>query len=168
MCALADDDLPDVCGSPVSLTLDLTGTIPAHCGYATLPPATANLGNIANAGSVALPFLLNCNVPYAMRVSSSNGALLRTPAQAAPDGFAASLDYSVSLVVDTDLLPASAQCTSPQLTSSSCILATGLQSGDGISVGANGALTVSWLSSQQRLVAGSYRDQITLIIEART
>lgn len=165
MCAAADDAPPDTTGAPVTLVVDLTGTVVSHCGYAAMPPSSANLGDLSVAGSMALPFTLDCNIPFAVKVRSSNGALTRTVAAVATDGFTTSVDYAVAVSVETDLDPVSAQCPVHGLTT--CVLGTGLSSGDGVGIGTSGTLTVSWAKPAARPVAGSYVDQITLTVEVR-
>lgn len=167
-CALAEDLPPVRLGAPVSLTLDLTGRIATRCGFATAPAVTANFGDLAATGSLALPFKLDCNTPFEVKVASSNGALARSEPIDAPAPYTAKLDYAIALSVDTDLATVAAQCMAGALTASSCALGAGLSSGDGVGIGTAGSLTLSWTPPVKTLVAGSYRDQITLTVEVRS
>jgi len=165
--ATAADAPPDMLGAPVSLTLDLTGKVPSRCGFVTAPATSANLGDLTVAGNIALPFKLDCNAPYAIKVRSDHGALARVGQAPAGSPFPITLDYVVGLTVATDLAPVSGQCAVSTLSSQACSWSAGLSSGDGVSIGTNGSLTVSWTAPAQTRLAGQYQDQITLTVEVR-
>lgn len=167
-CALGEDLPADLAGAPVVLTLDLTGRVPTRCGFASAPASTADFGDLAVAGSLALPFTLDCNAPFQMKVASSNGALTRTEPVAAPDLYSTRVTYGVALSFNTDLGSAASACTSLALAQPVCALKAGLSSGDGVAMGTDGALKLSWTPPEKTLVAGSYADQITLTVEVRS
>jgi len=166
--AVATDAPPVIVGQPVSLTLDLTGTVQSRCGFAAAPAQDTTLSAVDTAGQIALPFKLDCNAPFAVKISSVNGALSHVGAVSAPPTFATSLDYIVALSVNTDLVPVSGRCAASTLSSQACSFAAGLSSGDGVGIGTDGALIVTWTPPAQKLVAGSYQDSLTVTVEVRT
>jgi hypothetical protein len=165
------DDPPDTLGPPTSLRLDLVGAVPSRCGFGTAPAQDAALGELGGGGDLRLDFTLDCNAMFAIRIVSERGGLVHVGAATPPAGFAASLDYDVTLSVDTDLGAVSAACRASALAAAeSCTLGTaeGLSSGNGVAIGTNGQLVVHWAAPAQRLVGGSYRDSIVITVEART
>ena len=166
-CAAMADGLPDTFGAPVSLSLDLTGSVPSRCGFLKAPDSSASLGDLENAGSVALGFTMDCNAPFDIKLRSGNGALSHVGQQPAPNPFLASLDYTVGLSVATDLAPVGDACAASALGSQACSFGDGLSSHDGVSIGTDGSLTLSWTPPAQKMLAGSYQDQITITVEVR-
>lgn len=169
-CAFAQDDVPDTTGAPKTLKLDLIGTVPGHCGFKTSPRTDAALGDLATAGSSALTFTLDCSTPFDVRVSARRGALTHIGAVSASAEFAQTLDYDVSLSIVTDLGSVGSHCAANTLASgATCALATqGLSSGNGVAIGTDGSIAVSWTTPAAKLVAGSYQDALTITVEART
>jgi len=170
--ATANDGPPDTVGASTALKLDLIGIVPSHCGFKTAPPQSNNLGDIGQAGSLTLPFTLDCNATFDVRVSSQNGGLAHVGAVTPPAGFAALLDYDVKLSVGTDLGTVNGECVASALVSGCAIAGPqgyGLSSGDGVAVGADAQLTLHWTPpASHKLLAGSYQDSITITVEARS
>jgi hypothetical protein len=167
-CAAVADSLPDTLGAPVSLNLELTGRVLPRCGFASAPTQSATLGDLGTAGSLALSFTLDCNAPFAMKVSSAHGALSHVGPVNASATFVTALDYTVDLSVDTDLAPVGGQCAASALASSTCAIGAGLSSGDGVAIGTGGSLTLGWAQPGTRPVAGSYQDSLVVTVEVRS
>jgi hypothetical protein len=154
--------------------------VPGHCGFAQQPPSTVALGDLGKAGSVAIPFRLDCNSNFAITVVSSNGGLQQqaaaavAPSTAAAGGFAGRLDYDLAVQVDTDTGPVASHCAASALSSGGgCAMAQagaggGLSSDGGVAIGRDGGLVLSWTAPAERLVAGRYSDTVTITVEART
>ena len=153
------------------VTVTATGTVQSSCGI-TLQNAFGS-ANLNSDGSVNGSAVVNCNAPYRLRASSSNGAL--KAATTAPAQFSNSLAYNLTAAVPLDAGgQVSATCASSSLTagSSSCALspasASGLSSGAGTSTAKVASLSVQWaLPTATRLIAGSYSDVITISIAAQ-
>jgi len=157
-----------VSASAAVVIVTAQGTIQSSCGIAL--QSAFGSANLNGDGSVSGSALVNCNAPYRLRASSSNGAL--TTPTAAPAQFSNSLAYNLTAAVPLDAGgQVSATCASSTLTagSSSCALspasATGLSSGTGTSNSKVASLSVQWtLPTATRLIAGSYSDVITITI----
>lgn len=169
--ALADSPPVDI-GAPTVLTLALQGTVPTHCGFKSAPAQTATLTSLEQSGTLALPFTLDCNSTFDIRVASSNGGFkLADRDAAAPQGFLSTLDYDVAVSFATDMGSVSDHCAASALTAGCGLYGTvagqGLSSGDGVGMDEDGAITLTWSAPSQRLIAGQYQDVITVIVEAR-
>jgi len=173
------DQPPNVIGASTVLKLSLVGHIRSHCGFASMPPASANLNDLSQSGSLELDFKLDCNAGFAVAVASSNGGLKRSSGAGGGDinvnGFATALDYDIGLAYQTDLGTVSAHCPASTLSAGSPTCAfygagasQGLSSGDGVAVDAPGSLTLKWQPpAHARLVAGNYKDTITITVGAQ-
>jgi hypothetical protein len=177
--ALADQP-PNIIGAPTVLKLALVGRIRSHCGFTTMPPQSANLNDLAEGGSLELDFKLDCNEGFAVGVASANGGLKHVSSSDGGDahihGFATAIDYDVALAYQTDQGTVSGRCAASSLAAvaptcdfysanGSC---RGLSSGDGIAKDAPGSLTLHWSPpAHARLVAGNYKDTITITVGAR-
>jgi hypothetical protein len=166
--AAAEDLAPDTVGLPVSLTLNLTGAIAPHCGFSSSPEASVALGDLGTNGSLSVPFTVDCNALFDVKVASSGGALTNADVTAAPESFATRLDYTVGLSVATDLATVSGACAVSALSATGCALGSGLSSGNGVAIGTAGALTLSWAKPALKPVAGNYQDRLTLVVEVRS
>jgi hypothetical protein len=169
-CAAADEP-PDTLGPPTTLRLDLVGSVTPRCGFATAPAQNAALGELGVGGDLRLDFTLDCNAMFAVRIVSDEGGLVRVGSAVPSAGFASSLDYDLTLRVDTDLGTVSAACAASELAApDGCMLssAQGLSSGSGIAIGTDGQLVLHWEAPEGKLTAGSYRDSIVITVEART
>jgi hypothetical protein len=176
--AVFADQPPDVIETSTVLKLSLVGRIRSHCGFAVLPPSSADLSDLSHSGSLELNFKLDCNAAFAVAVASSNGGLKRvsSPGEAvAVDGFTTSLDYDIRLAYRTNLGTVSAHCPASSLAAAapSCIFygeaaSQGLASGDGVAVDAPGSLKLTWQPpAHKHLVAGDYKDTITITVGTR-
>ena len=171
------DQPPNVIGASTVLKLSLVGRIRSHCGFAAMPPSSANLNDLSQGGSLELDFKLDCNSGFAVGISSSNGGLKRVTGgeDVHINGFATSLDYDVGLAYQTDLGTVSSHCPASSLAAGSPTCAfygagvsQGLSSRDGVAVGAPGSLTLTWQPpSHARLVAGNYKDTLTITVGAQ-
>lgn len=169
------DQPPNVIGASTVLKLALVGHIQSHCGFAAMPPSTANLNDLTQGGSLELDFKLDCNSGFAIGVASSNGGLKRAGEDVHVNGFATSLDYDVGLAYQTDLGTVSGHCAASSLSAGSPTcgfygvgMAQGLCSGDGVADDAPGSLTLTWQPpSHAKLVAGNYKDTITITVVAQ-
>jgi hypothetical protein len=171
------DQPPNVLGASTILKLSVVGHIRSHCGFAAMPPSSVTMNDLLQGGSLELDFRLDCNSGFAVGISSSNGGLKRNTAgeDLHVAGFATSLDYDVGLAYQTDLGTVSGHCPASSLASSSPACAfygagasQGLASRNGVAVDAPGSLTLTWQPpSHARLIAGSYKDTITITVGAQ-
>jgi hypothetical protein len=171
------DQPPNVIGTSTVLKLSLVGHIRSHCGFAAMPPSAANLNDLTQGGSLKLDFKLDCNSDFAVRVSSTNGGLkwVTTGGDVHVNGFATSLDYDIGLAYQTDLGTVSGHCPASGLVAGSqtCTFndaqtAQGHASCGGVAQNMPGSLTLTWQPpSHARLVAGNYKDTITITVGAQ-
>jgi hypothetical protein len=158
-------------GPADSLKLVVQGEIPKRCGFKTAPLAVINLGVLDDGGSVEIPFVVDCNTGYRIRMQSERGAL---EAAQASSVFPNRLAYDVSVYVGTDGADLTAGCASENLRSGGCQLhgavvgSGGLSSGDAISIDEAGALKLEWQAPASVLTAGSYSDTLTIVVEGRS
>lgn len=160
------DAPPDSTGAPTKLHLELIGTVPSHCGFKTAPAASAEIGDLSAAGQYTMTFALDCNAMFDIRISSANGGLAHVGG-AAPTGFAGALDYDIALSYGTDLGTVDGACMASALAGGCALAGEGLSSGDGVALGTDGQLVVSWTPPPQRLFAGQYQDSIVITVEVR-
>lgn len=161
-----------------SLQVDVRATIKERCGFA--PGASASVDaprDLEMAARLNVAVGLDCNTPYALGVTSQNGALVNIDARDDGTGFAFDKRYRVSLALQTDKgIVRSESCNSRELVAGGrCEFATsvsgeGLKSGRGISVGRNAIITVDWPAQStlpHRLAAGRYKDTLILVVGPR-
>lgn len=176
--AMADD----------SIRIDITATIVERCGISRdASAADASAPDMDKAQQLRFPFKIDCNTPFAIGVSSQNGALRLSESDSAArsavdgrsaDGFANEKAYDVALNVETDGAPMQSDaCSSRTLTGKGGKCAfygtesgSGLSSGKRTAINRQGALTVSWKAGDDgvRRAAGSYRDTLTVVVGPRT
>jgi spore coat protein U-like protein len=171
--AAAASSTTTIVGDPQTLTVDVTGQVAGRCGFSTPPTDKSVLGDLATAGSLTLNFTVDCNTPFRVRAISTNGGLKTTSATG--EGFTNLLDYSLRLQLATDAGGLDATCNADALASAAggcayygSAAGQGLSSGQGVSLNASGALQFGWTAAPQRLVAGSYSDTLTIVVEARS
>lgn len=141
-------------------------------GTCSLVAATAfPTASFATNGSGTATAAVNCNQPFRLRATSTNGAI-KSAAVIAPN-FVNALSYSLKADMPLDGgSVVSATCASASLAAgqSSCALSPassgGLSSGAGIATNKIATLTLAWSVPPlpTRLVAGNYSDTITLSI----
>jgi spore coat protein U-like protein len=174
--------------SSAHVDIELRATVAERCGIARTGSDPAAMPDLDTAQSLRFAFQVDCNTPFAIAVSSANGALRMQqnggpistgPGDArTPDGFAADKSYQVALSLDTDAGSISSQpCNSRDLTNSGgkcafygTVPGTGLSSGGRTAMGRDGALTVSWKSGDEngvRHAAGTYQDTLTVVVGPR-
>ena len=160
-------------GDPQTLTVDVTGEVAGRCGFSTPPADQPVLGDLATAGSLTLNFAVDCNTPFRVRAVSANGGLKTSSATG--DGFTNLLDYSLRLQLGTDAGGLDATCNADALVSAAggcpyygAAAGEGLSSGQGVSLNSSGALKFDWTTAPRRLVAGTYSDTVTIVVEARS
>ena len=159
-----------------TLTIDLRGTVRARCGFKTPPPTSVSVVDLTTAGSLSEAFVLDCNTPFRLRISSQNGQLdLQNPPASAPAALGQSDPYQVEVEFSTDLGNVDETCASTALQSKKggCGFfgehsGQGVSSGKGVAIGAQGSLGVSWSAPTTTLVAGQYADTLTITVEARS
>lgn len=118
---------------------------------------------------------LECNAPYAITAWSANGRLENVDQSDDGSGYAFAKPYGLTVALETDRGRVQGErCASSDLVAGArgCALssATGLTSGDGVSIGRDAIVTIDWADQadqSQRLAAGRYSDTIILEIGAR-
>ncbi len=159
-----------------TLTVDLTGTVRARCGFKTPPPTTVSVADLTVAGSLNEAFVLDCNTPFRLRISSQNGQLdLQHAPASTPAAFGQSDPYQVEVKFSTDVGDVDETCASTALQSrkGGCDFygdhsGQGVSSGKGVAIGGQGSLGVSWTAPTSTLAAGQYGDTLTITVEARS
>lgn len=160
-----------------TLTIDLTGRVAARCGFKAAPPSSVSVPDLRSPGALNESFTLDCNTPFRLRVSSQNGVLaLQSPPANAPAALGQSQPYQVEVKFGTDLDPNIDEIcasTALQTKAGGCDFfgdhsGQGLSSGNGVAIGSQGALNISWTAPTSTLVAGVYVDTLTIVVEARS
>lgn len=104
-------------GSPnsVQLTIPVTASVQATCGFATAPSGSKDFPNFDETGfQWDFPFTIDCSTASRVAVVSANGALLTSGS--APAGYTTSAPYSVTLNVVQNSGAASGTCAVANLT----------------------------------------------------
>jgi hypothetical protein len=90
-------------------------------------------------------------------------------------GFTNTLDYNLQLQLSTDAGALSATCDAGALAGGGGGCAyygncagQGLSSGEGVALKAPATLKFDWTTAPKRLVAGTYTDTVTIVVEARS
>lgn len=171
-----------------TVRIDVTATIAEHCGISRDASSVDSIvPDLDKAQLLRFPFKIDCNTPFAIGVSSQNGALRRRENNVdamrdidgqLSDGFSSEKAYSVSLVVATDgAQMLSENCTSRSLTGrgGKCEFygreaGTGMSSGRRTAIRREGAMIVSWVGGEDsvRRAAGTYQDTLTVVVGPRT
>ena len=163
---------------PDSVAIDVTAEIKERCGFTAKGPASVDAPrDLEDAASLSIKVGLDCNTPYAVGVTSENGALVNLDARDDGSGYAFSKSYRVALALETDRgIVRSERCRSGELSrDGNCDFAAsragkGLKSGRGISVGRDAIITIDWPAQStlpRRLAAGRYKDTLILVVGPR-
>lgn len=98
----------------VDLAVPVKASVGGSCGFQTAPNATRNVGQIdTTAWSEIVDFVPECTAPWRIAVSSLNGGL--KTAGAVPAGYQNKAPYTVTLNVNADGGPVSANCPVGQI-----------------------------------------------------
>jgi hypothetical protein len=147
-----------------SITIALEGQIPISCGVDALD-LQINLGDISVAGARVIPFRVRCNTPFTFKLLSKNGALQTASLDAAAAGFTNRVPYTAAVHIPTNIGAVRGSCSSSRLRQAGPICAYP-DSGEGIALSGDAALTISWEGCKEPL-AGGYGDMITVVLGAR-
>lgn len=159
-----------------ALSLDIDADLSQRCGITRdgTEPAPADLDRAA---TLRFGFTLDCNAPFRIGVSASNGALAWVGSEQPDDGFAYRRGYDVSLDFETSGGTIRTEpCNAEDLRRpGKCQFfgrepGEGMSSGEDIAPGKRGALLISWPSDNggsPRRAAGTYQDTITIIVGVR-
>jgi hypothetical protein len=153
----------------------VSAEIPTRCGFAETARASDLSGDLDRSHVASVRLSLDCNAPYAITARSVNGRLEHVDQADDGSGYAFNKPYGLSLSLETDRGRVQGErCASSDLIAggAGCALssATGLTSGDGVSIGRDAVVTIDWSDQSdrsQRLAAGQYSDTIILEIGAR-
>ena len=101
------------------LTINVTASVAAQCGFSTAPSGTHNEPNFDDhAWTHSFGFALDCSIPARVGVVSTNGGLLLNSAPPLPTGYTSLAPYSVELnVVRNAGAPANGTCLVADLVS---------------------------------------------------
>jgi hypothetical protein len=170
-----------------AIKLKVVAQIPARCGIVETPAPPAGAVDLLTSGSFNMPFKVDCNQPFLIRMSSSNGGFALTR-EGTRFGFGDFKPYDVTLnvgmndqtnLVDTcssqllnlALAPSSGEGMGMNCPFYGTAPRRGLSSGARISTrdAASSNIKISWSeqSGARRLLAGSYRDTLTIAVEPR-
>lgn len=157
------------------LEVVVSAEIPTRCGFADSARAADLSGDLDRSHVASVRLGLDCNAPYAITARSVNGRLEHMDQADDGSGYAFDKPYGLTLALETDRGRIQGErCASADLVAggAGCALssATGLTSGDGVSIGRDAVVTIDWSDQgdqSQRLAAGKYSDTIILEIGAR-
>lgn len=163
---------------PDSVAIDVTAEIKDRCGFTGTAPTSVDAPrDLEDAASLSIKVGLDCNTPYAVGVTSENGALVNLDASDDGSGYAFEKKYRVAIALETDRgTVRSERCRSNELSADGrCDFAAsragkGLKSGRGISVGRDAIITIDWPAQStlpRRLAAGRYKDTLILVVGPR-
>ena len=167
--------------------LDITASIAPRCGLVDLTNVQLPRADVTVAASMDVPFKVDCNQPFVIRITSGNGGL-RLIGEGNSFGFVTFKPYDVKLDLGLSNEPnISRTCASAALNTATAASAgegmgmgcdffgtavrSGLSSGNAIAAGdaAPSNLKISWRGgSQGRMLAGSYQDTLTIVVEPRS
>jgi hypothetical protein len=147
-----------------SVTIVLEGEVPTSCRMET-PSTKLLLGELHSAGSATIAFRVRCNTPFLFAMVSQAGGLVVDDAGPTRAGFTSRLPYTASVQIPTTAGSMSGSCTSSalQATKDGCVLSS---SQGGIALTGEALLTISW-PQEERVISGTYADQITLSVRPR-
>jgi hypothetical protein len=157
------------------LEVVVSAEIPTRCGFADSARASDLTGDLDSSHAASVRLSLDCNAPYAITARSVNGRLEHVDQADDGSGYAFDKPYGLTLSLETDRGRVQGErCASSDLVAggAGCALssATGLTSGDGVSIGRDAVVTIDWSDQDdrgRRLAAGQYSDTIILEIGAR-
>lgn len=161
-------------GSPnsIQLTIPVTASVRAACGFATAPSGTHNEPNFDNhAWSHDFGFTIDCSTASRIAVVSANGAL-RTSGTA-PSGYTTSAPYNVTLNVAQNSGVATGTCAVANLTTGgSCTFRGPASTSQGLSVAVSQNQSGSYVRVSAPVYAGAnvlvastgYTDTLTVTL----
>ena len=188
--SLSDPTMARAETSPTTETvkLEVKATIPARCGFTDVPIVPTGKRDVTRQTTIDMPFKVDCNQPFTIRMSSGNGAL-KYVGTGDRFGFLDVKPYEVSL----ELGLSNAEKITRSCSSATLNPASAASAGEGMGVGcdfygtarrsglssqaaiaasdaAPSLLRVSWTdaSSTRRLLAGAYQDTLTIVVEPRS
>lgn len=165
-------------GSPnsVQLTIPVTASVRATCGFATAPNGSHDEPNFDDhAWSYDFGFTIDCSTASRIAVVSSNGAL-RTPGTA-PAGYTTSAPYNVTLNVVQNAGVATGTCAVANLTSGGgCAFVGPASATQGLPVAVSQNQSGSYLRVSAPVYAGAavlvastgYADTLTVTLSPAT
>ena len=168
--------------------LQVSANIPSRCGISEAPVVPNIIHDVTRRTSIEMPFKVDCNQPFVMSLTSKNGGF-RAEGGVNQFGFLGFTTYNVDLKLglnddsvvtrscgSASLNPASA-ASSGEFVGLGCDFyntdrRSGLSSGNAIATAesANSSLKISWsdASASRRMIAGSYQDTLTIVVEPRS
>jgi spore coat protein U-like protein len=149
-------------GSAVTVTL--TGQVMPACSISN-PNPLVDFGELEPVGAASVSFLLSCNTDFRVSLTSQNGGLSQAARQAASPPFIELIPYSVSVKLSGENVFIIDMCSSGHMTGAlpAC---TGAGKVSVPVSGQNTTLGFSWNLHGSVPLAGSYRDVLTLTVNA--
>ncbi len=158
------------------ITVPVTASVGGQCGFQTAPDANRNVGQIdTTAWSEIVNFVPACTAPWRIAVKSQNGGL-KTGA-VVPVGYQNKAPYTVSLNVNSDSGPVTANCPVAQIDqaagATACTFEGTASSSNGLLIPRSFGLAASTIqmnagaynaTNTDILVSGTYTDTLVVTI----
>ena len=144
-----------------AVTLHLQGRIAPQCAIAA--PSDVRIEDASIAGALNIPVQLTCNAPFTITITSRQGSMIHTTINSPVASFRNRFPYTVGFSISgTHVLPLD-KCRSHIMQSGSrCLAASGPLLGKSQNI-----LSINWDNKSLNLMAGTYTDRLTIVVQSR-
>jgi hypothetical protein len=158
--------MTDLIAAADAVKVEVTGNITPSCASSSTT-LTLNAGDITKAGSAKYSFTVDCNAPFQYSMRSENGALrlVNAPANAAASHIEA--PYDVHIRIPLTLGGAIDDTCNSAAIKQGAVACKFTDSGQKIAVNQTAETQISWNASQAQLMAGQYRDRLTITVTVK-